>query len=228
MPKKQILVIDDDADIRELISYNLTKNGFAVSSASSGEAALERLRNELPDLIILDLMLPGMDGLDICRKLRQAPRTAALPIIMLTARDEDADIVTGLELGADDYVIKPFSPRVLIARIRATLRQGHQPLEEESGAILQSGNLVIDPGRRRLQAGTKEIHLTYTEFNILYFLMHRPEWVYSRQQIIDAIRDDEYPVTARSVDVQIASLRKKLGDAGKRIETIRGVGYCFR
>ena len=231
MEKPRILVVDDETDIRELLSYHLGRSGFLVQTAASGEEAIEALRDEAPDLIVLDLMLPGVDGLDFCRMVRRSPRTAGIPILMLTARDDETDVVTGLELGADDYLTKPFSPKVLTARIRAILRRRrHQSTEDRPSAetSIRSGNVLIDPGRRRVWIEEKEIPLTYTEFNILYFLARRPDWVYSRRQIIEAVRGDDYPVTERSVDVQIAGLRKKLGSAGERLETVRGVGYRFR
>ena len=230
MKKPRILVVDDEADIRELVSYNLSRNGFQVECAASGEEAVEALRGATPDLILLDLMLPDLDGLDICRRLRGDARTADIPIIMLTARGEEADVVAGLELGADDYISKPFSPRVLVARVRAILRRGRRAAlkPENADAIIRTGPLIIDPGRRRATVGDREVRLTYTEFNILHLLARRPGWVYSRKQIIEAARGDDYPVTERSVDVQIVSLRKKLGRVGDRIETVRGVGYRFR
>ncbi|MCD6338673.1 MAG: response regulator transcription factor [Verrucomicrobia bacterium] len=230
MKKPRILVVDDEADIRELVSYNLSRNGFQVECAASGEEAVEALRGAIPDLILLDLMLPDLDGLDICRRLRGDARTAHVPVIMLTARGEEADVVAGLELGADDYISKPFSPRVLVARVRAILRRGRRAVLKpgDADAIIRTGPLVIDPGRRRATVGDREVRLTYTEFNILHLLARRPGWVYSRKQIIEAARGDDYPVTERSVDVQIVSLRKKLGRVGDRIETVRGVGYRFR
>ncbi|MFH2006530.1 MAG: response regulator transcription factor [bacterium] len=224
MASPHILVVDDEQDIRELLRYNLSKAGFEVSAVDSGEGALHAVRTKNPDLIILDLMLPGLDGLDCCRVLKSDPTTQHIPIVMLTARGEDSDMVTGLELGADDYVTKPFSPRVLIARVKAVLRRG-----EEAGrspnAELTLGELRILPARHAVLVGDTAVDLTATQFAILHFLGRRPGWVFSRQQIISAIKGEDYPVTERSVDVQIVSLRKKLGDAGRLIETVRGVGY---
>lgn len=173
-------------------------------------------------------MLPGADGFEICRRLGNNPETQQIPIVMLTAKGEEADIVTGLELGADDYITKPFSPKVLIARIRAILRRIRmEPIEEE--APLTIHDLVIHPGRHEVLVNKKRADLTSTEFRLLYFLASRPGWVFTRYQIVDALHGEDYPVTDRSVDVQIVGLRKKLGDkAAKYIETVRGVGYRFR
>lgn len=228
MDTNHILVVDDEKDILELISYNLQKNHYRVTCVATGEAALEKVRSEGPDLIILDLMLPGLDGLDVCRILTNDPRTAHIPILMLTARGEEADMVTGLELGADDYVTKPFSPRVLLARIRVLLRRRRDQADDDATAIIRRGNLVIDPGRREVRIGNATIELTYTEFNVLQFLSRRPGWVFTRNQIIEAVKGDDYPVTERSVDVQVVSLRRKLGPLGRYVETVRGVGYRFK
>ena len=228
MARQHVLVADDEKDICELVSYNLTKNGYQVTTVMNGEEALSRARADVPDLIVLDLMLPGLDGLDVCRILTNDPRTSAIPIVMLTARDDEADIVTGLELGAADYVTKPFSPRVLLARIRAVLRQRNRRVDTNGAAAIKRQGLLIDPGRREVRVGDTVIDLTFTEFGILHFLAKRPGWVFTRNQIIDNVRGDDYPVTDRSVDVQIVSLRKKLGPFSDLIETVRGVGYRFR
>jgi two-component system, OmpR family, alkaline phosphatase synthesis response regulator PhoP len=177
--------------------------------------------------VVLDLMLPGVDGLDVCRALKADAKTAHVPIVMLTAKGEEADIVTGLELGADDYMTKPFSPRVLLARIRSVLRKTSRA-EGDDHEVVQVHDLVINPGRREVLYKGKGIDLTYTEFGILHLLARRPGWVFTRYQIIDGVRGEDYAVTDRSVDVQIAGLRKKLGSAGKYIETVRGVGYRFK
>jgi len=227
MPKETILVVDDEEDLLELVKYNLEREGFQISCAESGEKTLKSTRHERPDLIVLDLMLPGIDGLEVARRLKQDQKTAGIPIVMLTAKGEEADIVTGLELGADDYITKPFSPRVLIARIKAVLRrQSTQPKDPDQ--ILNIGNLTIDSGRRAVSAAGNYVDLTYSEFQILLYLAARPGWVFTRSQIVDAVRGDNYPVTDRSVDVQIAGLRKKLGLHGEYIETVRGVGYRFK
>ncbi len=227
MPNQKILVVDDEEDILELVKYNLTKEGFLVTCAANGEQALTHAAELFPDLIILDLMLPGIDGLDVCRRLKQNEKTKKTPIIMVTAKGEDADVVAGLELGADDYVIKPFSPRVLLARIKAALRR--TGVEESSDqASIHRGEITINPSRHEVLVRGEPMELTATEFRILHFLAKRPGWVFTREQIINAVRGHDYPVTERSVDVQVVGLRKKLGEAGNCIETVRGVGYRFR
>jgi two-component system phosphate regulon response regulator PhoB len=227
MSKEKVLVIDDEEDILELVKYNLAKEGYRVTGVLSGEEALAKAKQEMPDVVLLDLMLPGVDGLEVCRRLKSNPLTAQIPIVMVTAKGEDADIVTGLELGADDYIIKPFSPRVLLARIRAVLRR--KRLEEtEEGSILQVHDLTINPSRHEVLVAGKPMVLTATEFRILHFLARRPGWVFTRDQIITAVKGDDYPVTERSVDVQVVGLRKKLGDIGNLIETVRGVGYRMK
>ena len=227
MPNESILVVDDEEDILELVRYNLVKEGYHVSGTLTGEEALKKARTESFDLIVLDLMLPGIDGLEVTKKLKGNQKTENIPIVMLTAKGEEADIVTGLELGADDYITKPFSPRVLVARVRAALRRKTQPPEDES-AVVHIHDLEIHPGRRSVLASGSPVDLTYTEFQVLYILARRPGWVFTRSQIVDAVRGDDYPVTDRSVDVQIVGLRKKLGTCSKYIETVRGVGYRFK
>ncbi|MEW5802450.1 MAG: response regulator transcription factor [bacterium] len=227
MAKSKILVIDDEEDILELVRYNLVREGYFVEEATSGEEALAKTKTEMPDLIVLDLMLPGVDGLEVCRILKNSVKTSHIPVIMLTAKGEDADIVTGLELGADDYVVKPFSPRVLIARIRAALRRRKKD-EQEDASIIAVHNLVIHPARHQVLVNGKAVELTATEFGILCFLTRKPGWVFSRNQIINAVKGNDYVVTDRSIDVQIAGLRKKLGSAGEHIETVRGVGYRLK
>ena len=231
MSKKNILVVEDEEDIQQLISYNLVRAGFDVDCADSGEEALRRAGEKQPDLVLLDLMLPGMDGFDVCRRLRLADQTREVPIIMLTARGEDGEMVAGLDLGADDYITKPFSPAVLISRIKAVMRRKAKelaPVKREPGQSMQIHDLVIDPGRHEVKVGGVLVDLTLTEFTILEFLAKRPGWAFSRQQIIDAIRGYGYIVTPRAIDVQIFSLRKKLGDNGRKVETVRGVGYRLR
>jgi two-component system alkaline phosphatase synthesis response regulator PhoP len=228
MPKERILVVEDEEDILELVRYNLVKEGYQVTGALTGEDALRKARAEVFDLIVLDLMLPGIDGLDVAKKLKSDQKTVHVPILMLTAKGEEADIVTGLELGADDYVPKPFSPRVLIARVRAILRRKAGTPDEREVSMLRIHNLEIDLGRRSVLISGQAVDLTYTEFQVLYILARRPGWVFTRSQIVDAVRGDDYPVTDRSVDVQIVGLRKKLGVSGRYIETVRGVGYRFK
>jgi len=227
MVKQKILVVDDEEDILELLKFNLSREGYQVLCAVSGEQALRLVRPENPDLIVLDLMLPGIDGLEVTRRLKNDPDTKNIPIVMLTAKGEEADIVTGLELGADDYITKPFSPRILVARIRAVLRRKiKEPLEETS--VLRIHDLEIDPGRHEVLVNEEPVQLTFTEFGILNYLARRPGWVFTRFQIVEAVRGEDHSVTDRSVDVQIVGLRKKLGLAGKYVETVRGVGYRFK
>jgi two-component system alkaline phosphatase synthesis response regulator PhoP len=227
MAKQKILVVDDEEDILELLKFNLSREGYQVPCAASGEQALRLVRSENPDLIVLDLMLSGIDGLEVTRRLKNDPDTKNLPIVMLTAKGEEADIVTGLELGADDYITKPFSPRILVARVRAVLRRKIKEQPEETSAI-RIHDLEIDPGRHEVLLNGKPIQLTFTEFGILNYMARRPGWVFTRLQIVDAVRGENYHVTDRSVDVQIVGLRRKLGPAGKYIETVRGVGYRFK
>jgi len=224
MSKERILVVDDEEDILELVRYNLAKEGYHITGALSGEDALNKARSGTFDLIVLDLMLPGIDGLEVAKRLKNSPDTAQIPIVMLSAKGEEADIVTGLELGADDYITKPFSPRVMIARVRTVLRRKISKPQDES-AIIHIFELEIDSGRRSVLADGKPVELTFTEFQVLHLLARRPGWVFTRSMIVDAVRGDDYPVTDRSVDVQIVGLRKKLGELGKYIQTVRGVGY---
>jgi two-component system phosphate regulon response regulator PhoB len=228
MSKENILIVDDEEDILDLVHYNLTKEGYQVHKVTTGEDALESSRGLIPDLVLLDLMLPGVDGLEVCKILKNDPKTHNIPIIMLTAKGEESDIVTGLELGADDYIPKPFSPRVLLARVRAVLRRGVSLQDEDEKEILRIHDLIIDPLKFRVTYQDKPIELTITEFRLLQFLAKRPGWVFTRYQIVDALKGEDYPVTDRSVDVQIVGLRKKLGDGEKLIETVRGVGYRFK
>ncbi len=227
MATTHVLVVEDDEDIQQLVEYNLLKEGFKVSVADSGEEGLRLARSERPDLLLLDLMLPGMDGLEVCRTLKRDPGAAGLAVIMLTAKGEEVDIVTGLELGADDYITKPFSPKVLLARVRAVLRRRGRPAREKS-AIIRVHGIAIDPGRHEVRVGDEPVDLTFTEFRLLQLLAARPGWVFTRYQIVNAIRGEDYVVTDRSVDVQVVGLRKKLGAAGAYIETVRGVGYRLK
>ena len=230
MKKQSILVVEDDADIQQLVSYNLIKAGFNVTCADSGEEALALLAKERVDAIVLDLMLPGKDGHEVCRTVRSQDSTRALPIIMLPAKGEEDDIVCGLDSGADDYVTKPFSPRVLIARIEAALRRKTEPAQPDEGqvSVFSRHSLEIHPGRHEVRVAGDEVQLTATELTIWELRASRPGWVFSRQQIIDQIRGYDYSITPRAVDVQIFGLRKKLGSAGACIETVRGIGYRLR
>ncbi len=227
MSKEKILVVDDEEDILELVRHHLKREGYEVRCAESGEQALQLAKSKPVNLIILDLMLPGIDGLEVTRRLKGDPRTQHIPILMLTAKGEESDVVAGLELGADDYVTKPFSPRILVARTRAGIRRQVKEPPDET-AVIQVHEIEIHPGRRTVQINGEAVNLTYTEFQVLSILARRPGWVFTRSQIVDMVRGDDYPVTDRSVDVQIVGLRKKLGDCGRYIETVRGVGYRFK
>lgn len=227
MARERILVVEDEEEIQELIAYNLNKEGFKTIAALSGEDALKKARAEKLDLVLLDLMLPGMDGLDVCRALKKGEKTQTIPVVMLTAKGEESDIVSGLELGADDYIVKPFSPKILVARIKTVLRRKRAETVDDS-LPLTIHNITIHPGRREVLIAGKAVELTNMEFRVLHFLAGRPGWVFSRYQIVEGVRGDNYPVTDRSVDVLIVGLRRKLGESGDYIETVRGVGYRFK
>jgi two-component system alkaline phosphatase synthesis response regulator PhoP len=227
MAREKILVVEDEEDIAELIEYNLLKNGYAVQVVSSGEEAIPSARKQGPDLVLLDLMLPGIDGLEVCRRLKGDVSTRDIPVIMVTARGDEGDVVAGLELGADDYILKPFSPRVLAARVGAVLRR--KPAADGTDAeTVRAGGMEILPGRREVFVQGESVSLTFTEFNILLTLAKRPGWVFTRIQISEAVRGGRYHVTERSVDVHIRALRKKLETGADSLETVRGVGYRFR
>lgn len=226
MPKKHILVVEDDEDIQELVSFNLSKEGYSVDQALTGEDALKAVKVHAPDCILLDLMLPGVDGLEICRRLKGSEDTRDIPVIMITAKGEESDIVVGLEMGADDYLTKPFSPKVLMARLRALFRRTSSAAAETN--VLHRQRLTIDTTRHEVLVDGKPIELTATEFQVLHFLARKPGWVFTRQQIVDSVKGDDYPVTERSVDVQMVGLRRKLGDISSYIETVRGIGYRFK
>ena len=227
MARETILVIEDEKDILELVRFNLERDGHKVVPAESVEAAEKLLARQLPSLVLLDLMLPGENGFDFCRKLRGDERTRQLPVIMVTARDEDADIVAGLEVGADDYITKPFSPRVLLARVRAVLRRRAVEPEDSADRLVR-GPIEIDRTHHAVRIDGQPATMTLSEFRILELLMRRPGVVFSRYQIVDAVHGSDYPVTDRSVDVQIVGLRRKLGEHSDLVETVRGVGYRFR
>lgn len=228
MSHEKIFIVEDDRDIRELLKYNLEKEGYSVAMEADGNKALQKLKSKKPDLVVLDLMLPGRDGLSICREIRSDEDLKSMPVIMLTAKSEEVDIVTGLEVGADDYITKPFSPRVLIARIRAALRREVSTDKEPSVKLIRRGDIEIDADRHQVLVGGTPVELTFTEFRLLQFLAQRPGIVFSRYQIVDAVKGEDYPVTDRSVDVQVVGLRKKLSGCSDYIETVRGVGYRFR
>ncbi len=233
MKKKHILIVEDDTDIQQLVSYNLIRAGYNVTCADSGEQAFDSLKHESFDCILLDLMLPGVSGLEVCKHVRQEEEGGALevPIVMLTAKGEEEDIVAGLESGADDYITKPFSPKVLVARLKAVLRRSDEKRSEvENGEqdIISIHHITIDLGRHEVRLGNDLLQLTMTEFGILTFLAKKPGWVFTRQQIIDSVRGYDFLITPRAIDVQIFGLRKKMKDAGKMIETVRGIGYRLK
>ena len=227
MAKEQILVVDDEEDLLELVRYNLSKEGYRVTCVATGEDAIKTARTRSPDLVVLDLLLPSVDGLEVCKLLKGDPKTKHIPVVMLTAKGEESDVVTGLELGADDYITKPFSPRVLVARVKAALRRRAKSTPDDSLAI-KIHELVIHPGRHEVLISGEPVSLTFTEFRLVHFLAQRPGWAFTRAQIVDAVKGEDYPVTERSVDVQVAGLRKKLGNCGHYVETVRGVGYRFK
>ncbi len=227
MAREHILVVDDEEDILELVQYNLTKHGYESSGVTTGEMAISKSRSVLPDLIILDLMLPGVDGLEVCKLIKNDPKTSRIPVLMLTAKGEEADIVTGLELGADDYVTKPFSPRVLIARVKTLLRRSSKA-PADADALVKFEDVLIDPERHEVKLKGRPVLLTHSEFKLLHVMLTRPGRVFTRDQIIDHVHGVDYAVTPRSVDVLVAGLRKKLGESAQMIETVRGVGYRMK
>ena len=227
MNNKHILVVDDEEDILELVRFNLAREGHQVFCADTGEKALEIMKSKSVDLMVLDLMLPGMDGFAVARWVKNDPLIRHVPIIMLTAKGSESDVVAGLELGAEDYVTKPFSPRVLVARIQKILHRATQ-VPSEGRKLIQRDHMIIDPRKHQVTIDGEAVMLTYTEFEVLTLLAGRPGWAFSRSQIVDSVRGYNYSVTDRSVDVQIVGLRRKLGAYGRHIQTVRGVGYRFK
>ncbi len=224
-----VLIVEDEQDLQDLLRYNLGREGYRVRTAATGEDALQQIRTQAPDLVLLDLMLPGIDGLEVCRMLKSRPPTNAIPVIMLTAKGEEADVVAGLELGADDYIAKPFSPRVLSARVKAVLRRHSDDESTRSpDGVIRIRSMTIDPTRHEVRVGAEVIDMTATEFRLLSLMASKPGRVFTREQIIESIHDGYAAVTDRSVDVQVVALRRKLGPMGKDIQTVRGVGYRFK
>ncbi|MBU1697466.1 MAG: response regulator transcription factor [Proteobacteria bacterium] len=228
MAKETILIVDDEEDIIELIKYNLKNEGYSILTALTGEQAIKIAKQSQPDLMVLDLMLPGIDGLEVTKYLKNNEQTRDMPIVMLTAKGEESDIVTGLELGANDYISKPFSPKVLVARIRAIFRRRRNNTMDTPGSIKQEGDMTIDRARHVVTIQGNAVDLTLSEFELLCFLADKKGWVFTRGQIVDAIRGENYAVTERSIDVVIVGLRKKLKTYASIIETVRGVGYRFK
>ena len=228
MSKETILIVDDEEDIIELIRYNLKTEGYDILTAMTGEEAIKIAKQATPDLMVLDLMLPGIDGLEVTQHLKNTEKTQGIPIVMLTAKGEESDIVTGLELGANDYISKPFSPKELVARIRGILRRRRKKGKLAAPQIKQVNDMVIDRDRHLVSIDGKPVDLTLSEFELLSFLVDKKGWVFTRGQIVDAIHGENYAVTDRSIDVIIVGLRKKLKQYAAHIETVRGVGYRFK
>jgi two-component system phosphate regulon response regulator PhoB len=228
MSKEKILVIEDEPDIGEVIQYNLSREGYWVSVITDGDEAYERVLRESPDLVLLDLMLPGTDGLEICRRLKGDQVTRSVPIIMVTAKGEESDVVLGLGMGADDYVPKPFSPRELVARVRAVLRRGRVRGDSISEDPIVRGDVSIDAARHQVKIAGKSTPLTATEFRLLHFLASHPGRTFTRDQLLSRVIGESATVTDRNIDVHVRGVRKKLGDQKDLIETVRGVGYRFK
>jgi two-component system phosphate regulon response regulator PhoB len=223
----KVLVVEDEESILELIRDSIGREGFAVATATSGEDALAAVRDESPDVILLDLMLPGISGLEVCRRLKSQPATADIPVLMLSARDGESDVIAGLEIGADDYLTKPFSPRILAARLRAALRRREGGASPAERTQVSAGGVALDRERREVTVDGVRVELTYTEFEILWLLAATPGRVFTRPRIVESARGADAGITERAVDVAIVRLRRKLGPAASRIETVRGVGYRF-
>ena len=228
MSKKKIVVIEDEPDILEVLGYNLKREGYEVFSATNGNLGMSLVNKETPDLVLLDLMLPGMDGIEICSSIKKNPATQNTLIIMVTAKGEESDIVLGLGVGADDYITKPFSPKELVARVKAVLRRGNvvdsQPLTDQ----VKVGNLLIDASKYEVVIDGREVRLTATEFRLLHYLASNPGRVFSREQLLSRAMGDDVVVVDRNIDVHIRGIRKKMGIDPPLIETIRGVGYRLR
>ncbi len=226
--KRTVLVVDDEKDLVDLISYNLTRNGYAVLSAHDGNDALDIATRETPDLVVLDLMLPGMDGMEVARRMKADPRTSGIPIVMLTAKGEETDVVVGLTLGADDYVTKPFSMKILLARLTSIFRRHDLPAAGADGAVLKAGPLAIDPAKHEVAVNGEPVNLTLTEFKLLAALVGARGRVLTRSQLMDKAMGSDVFVTDRAIDVHVTAIRKKLGSANWLVHTVRGVGYRLR
>jgi two-component system alkaline phosphatase synthesis response regulator PhoP len=226
--REKILVVEDESDLRELMTYNLTREGYRVVTAENGAEGLRKARKEAPDLLLLDLMLPDLDGIEICRRLKKDPLTASLPIIMVTAKSEELDVVLGLGVGADDYVTKPFSPRTLLARMKAVLRRG--PQREEAGQTrrLVRGPISIDADRHEARLDGEPVRFTATEFRLVHFLAVHAGRVFTRDQLMRRVMGEDVILVDRNVDVHVRAVRAKLGAHRDLIETVRGVGYRFK
>ena len=228
MKLDKVVIVEDEADIREVIEYNLNREGYRTASVSDGEQALQVIRKTGPDLVLLDLMLPGLDGLEVCQRLKSDSSTKDIRIIMVTAKGEEGDILLGLDMGADDYVTKPFSPRELLGRVRAVLRRGPLHDEQTSPQRFVRGAMIIDWERHQVQIERRRVFLTATEFRLLHFLATHPGRVFTRDQLLSRVIGENASVVDRNIDVHVRSVRKKLGNHRDLIQTVRGVGYCFR
>ncbi|HET6203202.1 MAG TPA: response regulator transcription factor [Planctomycetota bacterium] len=228
MKRPRILVVDDEPDVLELLRHHLARDRYEVATAADGETALKEARRKVPDLVVLDLMLPGIDGLEVCRRLRSDPATSSIPIVMLTAKAEETDAVVGLAHGADDYVRKPFGVKELVARIAARLRHAGAQAAEEGKKVLRWGDLVVDSIKHEVTLRDEPIRLTMTEFKLLRHLVRNAGRAYTRNELLDAVIGQDAIVVDRNVDVHVASLRKKLGPYGRHLLTLRGLGYKFR
>ncbi|MCB1615343.1 MAG: response regulator [Pseudomonadales bacterium] len=227
MAVKKVAVIEDEPDILDILVYNLGREGFDVVSAENGEEGLALVRQKKPDIVLLDLMLPGIDGLEICRRLKTEAPTSSIPVILVTAKGEESDVVLGLGLGADDYVIKPFSPRELVARVKAVLRRGEQSASQDKNDRIEIDGLLIDASKYKVMLEGQEISFTATEFGVLFYLASHPGRVFTREQLINKVLGDVV-VVDRNIDVHVRAIRKKLGSHQYLVETIRGVGYRFK
>ena len=225
MSRKKIVIVEDEPDILEVLSYNLKREGFEVMTAADGTSGIALIRREVPDLILLDLMLPGMDGIEICSAIKKDPQTQHCLIIMVTAKGEESDIVLGLGVGADDYISKPFSPRELVARVKAVTRRGVMVERNETEDLITLGDLTIDTVKYKVMVKGAEVKLTASEFKLLHFLASYPGRVFSREQLLSKALGDDVVIVDRNIDVHIRGIRKKLEIEPPLIETIRGVGY---
>ena len=228
MKREKILVIEDEPDILELISYNLEREGFRVFTSRDGEEGIRLARREKPSLVLLDLMLPSIDGIEVCRRMQADAATRGIAVIMVTAKGEESDVVLGLGMGADDYIAKPFSPKVLIARVKAVLRRGADRDAEEAEEVLERSPLTIDVPRHEVRIDKQPVEFTHTEFKLLHFLARYPGRVFTRDHLLSRVIGDDAIVLARNIDVHVRAIRKKLGDHRDLVETIRGVGYRFK
>lgn len=227
MAKASILIIEDDPDIVELLQYNLEKEGFPVRTAGDGETGLQAARRYKPGMILLDLMMPGMDGLEVCQHLKRDPSTSSIPLMMITAKSQESDVVAGLELGADDFLSKPFSPREVVARVRAVLRRGQGETKHVTTRI-ELDSVVLDKERYEIEVKGELVEFTRAEFRLIWALASSPGRVFARHELVEHITAGETFISDRNVDVHVSAVRKKLGEAGDLIRTVRGVGYKIR